>query len=47
MWAFHYEEEVDYLSFLIDCQRGASLNSLFQGWIGTFTAYHEVDSILR
>lgn len=38
---------VDYLSFLIDCQCCASLNSLYLRWIGTFTAYHEVNNILR
>lgn len=44
---FTKKQGVDYLSFLIDCQCCASLNSLYLRWIGTFTAYHEVNNILR
>lgn len=44
---FTKKRGVHYLSFLIDCQCCASLNSLYLRWIGTFTAYHEVNNILR
>lgn len=44
---FTKKQGVDYLSFLIDCQRWASLNSLYRRQIGPFTAYHEVNNILR
>lgn len=44
---FTKKRRADYLSFLIDCQRCASLNSLYRRWIGAFTAYHEVNNILR
>lgn len=44
---FTKKQGVDYLSFLIDCQCFASLNSLYLRQIGTFTAYHEVNNILR
>lgn len=44
---FTKKQGVDYLSFLIDCHCCASLNSLYPRWIGTFTAYHEVNNILR
>lgn len=44
---FTKKQGVDYLSFLIDCQCWASLNSLYRRQIGPFTAYHEVNNILR
>lgn len=44
---FTKKQGVDYFSFLIDCQCWASLNSLYQRQIGPFTAYHEVNNILR
>lgn len=44
---FTKKQGVDYISFLIDCQCCASLNSLCLRRIGTFTAYHEVNNILR
>lgn len=43
---FAKKQGVDYLSFLIDCQCGASLDPLYLRQIGTFTAYHEVNNIL-
>lgn len=44
---FAKKQGVDYLSFLIDCQCCAYLDSLYLRQIGTFTAYHEANNILR